>query len=85
LLAGIVKPEALEKVADLDPELARDLEDPARADPIGAGLVFLHLLVGYLQGLGKLFLSQSKFGTAGPNPFADVLIDAPRPAHVDPY
>jgi hypothetical protein len=85
LLAGIVERKALEEVADVNPELTRDLEDPAGADPIRAGLVFLHLLVRYLQSLGKLFLGQSEFGAAGSNPFADVLIDAPRPAHVDPY
>src|SRR5918996_915802 len=80
LFAGFVKPQAFEEVTDVDPKLACDLEHPAGADPIGAGLVFLHLLVRYLQRLGQLLLGQAKFGAPRPDPLADMLIDAPRPA-----
>ena len=85
LLAGWVGPHALKEVADLDAELTRDLVDPPGADPIGPGLVFLHLLVRYFEGLGQLLLRQTEFGAAHPDPLADVLVDAPRPDHVCPY
>src|SRR5690606_33390296 len=77
--------QTLEEIAHVDPELARQLEEAPRADPVGTGFVLLDLLVRYLQGLGQLLLGQAKLGAPRPDPLPDVLIDAPRPAfHVVP-
>ena len=84
LCARFVESQALEEVSDVDAELARDLEDAAGADPIGAGLVLLHLLVGHLECLGQLFLGQAELGAPCPNPLADMLVDALGPAHLHP-
>ena len=64
-----------EKVADLDAKSLRDLKKAARAHPIGAGLIFLDLLIGNLEGSGELLLSHSEKISPLANLLADVIVD----------
>ena len=48
---------------------------PAGADPIGASLVFLHLLKGQSDRLAEFFLAQAEHVAAEPDARADMDID----------
>jgi hypothetical protein len=50
---------------------------PARADPVLAGRVFLKLLKGETNCLGNLLQAQAEHSTAEPETRPDVLIDRP--------
>ncbi len=71
--------QLLEEIADIDTELARDLKYPTGADTIGTGLIFLDLLIGDVEGRGKLFLGQAQLRAALADALADMLVDAPGP------
>ena len=52
----------------------RDLLQPARADPVRALLVFLHLLEGQAERVAELFLAHAQHHPAHPHPRAHVLV-----------
>ena len=51
---------------------------PARADPVGATLVFLNLLEGQADGLPQPFLAQTEHVPTEPNSGTDMDIDRVR-------
>jgi hypothetical protein len=68
--------EAFEEIGDVDAAFARQLIEPARADAIGRGLVFLHLLVGDAERLAELFLGQAQFRPTLADALPDMAADA---------
>lgn len=56
-------------------EHTAQLKETARANAIGASLVFLDLLEGETDRLAELFLAQSEHGATKPNATAHVDID----------
>ena len=69
--------KALEEEGDRHVKQFGDDVQPARADPVLAGLVFVKLLKGDTNCLCNLLLAQAEHGTAEPEVRPDVLIDRP--------
>ena len=57
---------------------AREIEQPARADPVHAALILLDLLEGQAEGFAKLFLAHAKKRATQPHASADMDIDRAR-------
>ena len=72
--------DVLEEVADLDPQRARDLVEPAGRDAVDAGLVLVRLLIGDADQLGHLLLGQAEHDPALADAQADVVVDVERAA-----
>src|SRR5258708_22645118 len=64
--------EALEKIAHGDAEDPSDLEQSAGGDPIDAALVFVRLLVGDANEIGKLLLGQAEHHPEFADPSTDM-------------
>ena len=68
----------------VEEERHRHIEDPAqfmqpaRADAVGAALVFLHLLKGQADRLAELLLAQPEHVAAQPDPGTDLHVDRVR-------
>ncbi len=73
--SGLRSRNTLEEEIDAHIENAGDLKEAAGPNPINALLVFLNLLEGEPQSLGKLLLAYAQHDPPGPNPAADVLVD----------
>ena len=67
---------AVEEIGDVNHQGTTDFEQAACADAVGAGLVFLDLLVGNLQRAAEIFLGQPEFGAAFADAFADMKVCA---------
>src|SRR4029077_21040482 len=68
------------KVADRHLEDCGNLPQPRGADPVGAALVFLHLLKGEPEALRELLLVQAEQQTPGPDLAADIDVNRIRDA-----
>src|SRR5690606_22205786 len=78
--AAVAGLHILEEIADLDPQRARDLVQPAGRDAIDPGLVLVRLLVGHADQLGHLLLGQAEHDAALANAQAHVTVDVERSA-----
>src|SRR5271169_2412637 len=63
------------EVADRRAQRPGDLEQPSSRDPIDSALVFVRLLIGHTNHLGKLLLGQTQHDTALANPCPDMIVD----------
>src|SRR5665213_938077 len=66
---------ALEQERDRHLQYFRDLLDAACANPVGAFLVFLHLLERQPQCFAELFLAHAKHDTAHAHTTADIFVN----------
>src|ERR1700733_13754478 len=73
---GLLAVEAVEEIRDIDRQGATDLEQAPCADAVGAGLVFLDLLVGNPQDASHILLREPHLGAPVSDAFADMAIDA---------
>ena len=69
---------AFEEECDRDLQDVGDLLQPARADAIGALLVFLHLLKCKPERIAELLLAHAEHHAAHAHAAADVLVDRVR-------
>src|SRR6185437_4235783 len=67
--------EPLEEIGDRHAQHARDLEEAAGRDAVDATLVFMRLLVGDADQVGKLLLGQAEHDAALADPGADMTVD----------
>jgi hypothetical protein len=65
----------VEEIGHRHVEHARQIEQAAGTDAIGAALVFLHLLEGQPDRVTELFLAHAEQGAAQPNAASDMDID----------
>src|SRR5579872_711748 len=72
--------EALEEIADGDAQHPRDLIKPAGRNAIDAALIFVRLLVGDADEVGKLLLCEAEHDPAFADSCADMAVDILCPA-----
>src|SRR5205085_5684578 len=72
---GVRRRQVSEEVRDWHPEDLGSLREAGGADPVGAALVFLHLLKGETQLLREGFLVHPDQQTARADAGADMQID----------
>ena len=68
-------PDAFVKVGDRCAQRAGDLEQSSGRNAIDAALIFVSLLVGHADHLGKLLLGQAQHNATLANSRADMIVD----------
>src|SRR3546814_7944641 len=68
------------RISDWSSDVCSSDLQPARADPVGAALVLLHLLEGEADRLAELLLAHAAQRPPQPHPAADMNIDRIGPA-----